>query len=62
MAFNICPVSKQSEEWQYQQFCVGIVEAWEEYGYLFISTELCERGDLNDYIEYLNSQRTKKSG
>jgi mitosis inhibitor protein kinase SWE1 len=27
---------------------------------LYISTELCEHGDLNDYIDYLNSQHTKK--
>lgn len=58
-AFNICPVHHISEEWPYQDFCVGIVEAWEEFGYLYISSELCERGDLNDYIDYLNTQKAK---
>ena len=32
------------------KYCVGIVEAWEEQGYLYICSELCERGNLNDYI------------
>jgi len=41
---------------------VGIVEAWEEYGYMFISTELCEHGNLNDYIDFLNTQRNKPKG
>lgn len=35
---------------QNSAFCVGIVEAWEEQGYLYICSELCEKGDLNDYI------------
>ena len=34
----------------YSKYCVGIVEAWEEQGYLYICSELCERGNLNDYI------------
>lgn len=31
-------------------YCVGIVEAWEEQGYLYICSELCEKGNLNDYL------------
>ncbi len=30
--------------------CVAYYAAWEEQGYLFIQTELCE-GSLKDYIE-----------
>jgi len=50
-AFAICSVTQSTLEWPYSTFCVGIVEAWEEYGNLFISSELCENGNLNDYIE-----------
>jgi mitosis inhibitor protein kinase SWE1 len=52
-AFTLCPTSDSSAEWPYSRYCVGIVEAWEEYGYLYISSELCENGNLNDYIEQL---------
>jgi len=43
------------------KYCVGIVEAWEEQGYLYICSELCERGNLNDYImqELVGKQRSK---
>ncbi len=32
-------------------------EAWEESGYLFIRSELCERGNLNDYLVELEKQQ-----
>ena len=48
-------MAKSEIEWPYSKFCVGIVEAWEEYGYLFISSELCENGNLNDYIAQIQS-------
>lgn len=54
-AFNICPVIQSEVEWPNGKYCVGIVEAWEEFGYLFISSELCENGNLNDYISFLQS-------
>lgn len=41
------------------RFCVGIVEAWEEQGYLYICSELCERGNLNDYILHLTGRSGK---
>ncbi len=46
------------------KYCVGIVEAWEEQGYLYICSELCERGNLNDYILQelgLGNKRKKKA-
>ena len=52
-AFQICNVTEQklnSHRYPNSKFCVGIVEAWEEQGYLYICSELCERGNLNDYI------------
>ena len=32
-------------------------EAWEESGYLFIRSELCERGNLNEYLVELEKQQ-----
>lgn len=58
-AFNICPVTQSEAEWPYGKYCVGIVEAWEEFGYLFISSELCENGNLNDYISFLQSSQSR---
>ena len=52
-AFQICSVNEQKLNLQVSsnsKYCVGIEEAWEERGYLFICSELCERGNLNDYI------------
>ena len=34
----------------YAKYCVKVYEAWEESGYLFIRSELCEKGNLNDYL------------
>ena len=33
---------------------VTLREAWEEQGYLYIASELCELGNLNDYIANYN--------
>ena len=30
--------------------CIGVVAAWEEAGHLYIQTELCAKGNLNDYL------------
>lgn len=52
-AFQICSVHEQTlnmHNYPNSKYCVGIVEAWEEQGYLYICSELCERGNLNDYI------------
>jgi len=52
-AFQICSVHEQKlavRTFPNSKYCVGIVEAWEEQGYLYICSELCERGNLNDYI------------
>lgn len=49
----ICTIEEQehsSVKYPNSKYCVGIVEAWEEQGYLYICSELCERGNLNDYI------------
>jgi mitosis inhibitor protein kinase SWE1 len=34
----------------FRKYCMTVYEAWEESGYLFIRSELCEQGNLNDYI------------
>lgn len=48
---------KGSEEsFNYSNYCVKFYEAWEESGYLFIRSELCERGNLNDYLVELEKQ------
>ena len=31
-------------------------EAWEESGYLFIRSELCEKGNLNDFLVEMERQ------
>lgn len=47
-------MNQQSEDdWDtqfYKRYCVKVKEAWEEGGYLFIQSELCEKGNLNDYL------------
>jgi len=35
---------------KFQDYCVKTYEAWEESGYLFIRSELCEKGNLNEYL------------
>ena len=52
-AFMICSVYEQkinSVQYPNSKYCVGTLEAWEEQGYLYICSELCERGNLNDYL------------
>jgi serine/threonine protein kinase len=34
----------------YQGFCLKVHEAWEESGHLYIKSDLCEKGNLNDYL------------
>lgn len=34
----------------YRAHCLKVHEAWEESGYLYIKSELCEKGNLNDYL------------
>ncbi len=34
----------------YRSYCVKVYEAWEESGHLYIKSELCEKGNLNDYL------------
>ena len=49
----ICSVYEQkinSVQYPNAKYCVGTLEAWEEQGYLYICSELCERGNLNDYL------------
>lgn len=45
------PVRKgNQEEAFYRDYCVKVYEAWEESGYLYIRSELCEKGNLNDHL------------
>lgn len=41
----------------YSNYCVKTYEAWEESGYLFIRSELCEKGNLNDYLVELEKKQ-----
>lgn len=38
--------------------CVKFYEAWEESGYLHIRSEVCERGNLNEYLVELEKKET----
>jgi hypothetical protein len=49
------PASNQSGI-NFSSFCVKCFEAWEESGYLFIRSELCEKGNLNDYLVELERE------
>ena len=42
----------------YSHYCVKFYEAWEESGYLYIRSELCQKGNLNDYLVELGSQNS----
>lgn len=44
------PIKKRSSSKSYSDYCVKVYEAWEESGYLYIRSELCEKGNLNDYL------------
>ncbi|KNC97468.1 WEE protein kinase [Spizellomyces punctatus DAOM BR117] len=35
----------------YNPHCVSLVNAWVQYGYLYLQTELCEGGSLHAYLE-----------
>jgi hypothetical protein len=41
---------------KYHEYCLKTFEAWEESGYLFIRSELCEKGNLNDFLVELEKQ------
>ncbi len=42
---------------KYSEYCVKVYEAWEESGYLYIRSELCEKGNLNDYLVELEKMQ-----
>jgi hypothetical protein len=49
-----------SEDIDYSNYCVKFFEAWEESGYLLIRSEVCEKGNLNEYlVELINKENTK---
>eukprot|EP00347_Sterkiella_histriomuscorum_P013002 403366388 len=41
---------QNADQVKYSDSCVQVYEAWEESGYLYIRSELCEKGNLNDYL------------
>eukprot|EP00743_Colponemidia_sp_Colp-15_P003946 GILK01004257.1.p1 GENE.GILK01004257.1~~GILK01004257.1.p1 ORF type:complete len:438 (-),score=18.21 GILK01004257.1:269-1582(-) len=41
-------------------FCVRYYRAWEDKGYLYIQTELCERGSLMDYLDRQNEHLSEE--
>jgi hypothetical protein len=43
-------VKKRTSSKNYSDYCVKVYEAWEESGYLYIRSELCEKGNLNDHL------------
>lgn len=47
---------QQDDTIDFSKYCVKTYEAWEENGNLFIRSELCERGNLNDYLVELEKQ------
>ena len=40
----------------YMGHCVKVYEAWEESGHLYIMSELCEKANLNDYLQELTGR------
>lgn len=46
----------------YRSHCVKVIEAWEESGYLYIKSELCEKGNLNDYLMELGRKEAEHKG
>jgi membrane-associated tyrosine- and threonine-specific cdc2-inhibitory kinase len=42
--------TQPDDAFDFGKYCVKTYEAWEESGNLFIRSELCERGNLNDYL------------
>lgn len=43
-------LKKRSNSNRFSEYCVKVYEAWEECGYLYIRSELCDKGNLNDYL------------
>jgi hypothetical protein len=37
-------------------YCIKVYEAWEESGHLYILSEICEKGNLNDYLQELTGR------
>lgn len=48
--------AQSDDGFDFSKYCVKTYEAWEESGNLFIRSELCERGNLNDYLVELEKQ------
>jgi hypothetical protein len=40
---------------------ISVLESWEESGYLYICSELCSLGNLNDYLMQLTSSSRRES-
>lgn len=47
-----------NEYFDTSKFCVKCYEAWEEKGILYIKSELCEKGNLNEYLVELEKQQS----
>ncbi|KAG1462262.1 hypothetical protein G6F46_000376 [Rhizopus delemar] len=41
---------------KFSKHCVNIIRAWEEQGYLYIQTELCNSGNLEEYLNFKNRE------
>jgi membrane-associated tyrosine/threonine-specific cdc2-inhibitory kinase len=50
-------ISSSISNSHYAQYCLKTFEAWEEGGYLFIRSELCDKGNLNEYLIELEKQQ-----
>lgn len=46
----------------YRNYCLKVYEAWEESGYLYIKSELCENGNLNDFLLEKSQKRKQETG
>jgi len=55
-------ITNRAGDQSLQDNCVRLLDAWEEQGYLYMLTEICERGDLKTYIQDLvdNNQLTEE--
>lgn len=49
--------SRDNQSEIFRSHCVRVYEAWEESGYLYIQSELCEKGNLNDYLIEINHNK-----
>jgi mitosis inhibitor protein kinase SWE1 len=50
-------VSDEGDIEFYRGHCVSVMGAWEESGYLYIQSELCEMGNLNDYLTRIGREK-----